>query len=51
MEKVEKVDADIEKGMTTSMDMNRLQKIDENFTYPGGPLWNGVKLVEDKPVI
>ena len=38
-------------GMTTSLEMYRLQKIDENFTYPGGPLWDGVKLVVDKPSI
>jgi len=37
--------------MTTSLEMYRLQKIDESFTYPGGPLWDGVKLIDDKPII
>lgn len=36
-------------GMTTSLDMYNNKKIDDNYTYPGGPLWNGETLVVDKP--
>ncbi|KAF2205228.1 hypothetical protein GQ43DRAFT_437244 [Delitschia confertaspora ATCC 74209] len=36
-------------GMTTSWSMYKLESIDANFTYPGGPLWNGEKLIVDKP--
>ncbi|KAF2280138.1 uncharacterized protein EI97DRAFT_429896 [Westerdykella ornata] len=37
-------------GMVTSSEMaNRLQ-LDANYTYPGGPLWDGEKFIEDKPV-
>jgi len=38
-------------GMTTSFDMYYLKKVDANFTYPGGQLWDGEKLIEDKPVL
>ncbi|KAF2791623.1 lytic polysaccharide monooxygenase [Melanomma pulvis-pyrius CBS 109.77] len=37
-------------GMTTSQQMYNLKKLDSNFTYPGGPLWDGQKLIEDKPI-
>jgi hypothetical protein len=37
--------------MTTSLEMYQLKKVDTNFTYPGGPLWDGEKLVEDRPVL
>jgi hypothetical protein len=43
--------ADLAKGMTTSWEMMNQQKLDENYTYPGGPLWTGEELVLDKPVV
>jgi hypothetical protein len=30
--------------------MAEKRSIDANYTYPGGPLWDGEKLVEDKPI-
>jgi hypothetical protein len=38
-------------GMVTTLSMSRGQSLDANFTYPGGPLWNGVSLADDKPSI
>ncbi|KAF2869913.1 glycoside hydrolase [Massariosphaeria phaeospora] len=38
-------------GMNTSSEMALYQKVDEDYTYPGGPLWNGKELVEDKPAL
>ena len=26
-----------------------MQSIDEGYVYPGGPLWDGENLVQDKP--
>jgi hypothetical protein len=43
--------ADMEKGMTTSWEMLNQEKLDENYTYPGGLLWTGEELVLDKPVV
>lgn len=31
--------------------MLNMQSVDANFTYAGGPLWNGETLVVDKPVM
>ena len=25
--------------------------LDEDYVYPGGPLWDGENLVQDKPVV
>lgn len=25
-------------------------KLDDNYTYPGGQLWDGEKLIDDKPI-
>ncbi|KAK3319417.1 glycoside hydrolase [Apodospora peruviana] len=36
-------------GMTTSYEMYHFRTLDENYTYPGGPVWTGERLVEDKP--
>ncbi|KAF2875390.1 glycosyl hydrolase family 61-domain-containing protein [Massariosphaeria phaeospora] len=41
----------LEPGMTTTMDMMENKKLDENYTYPGGPLWDGDKVLVDKPVV
>jgi len=30
--------------------MLNMQSVDANFTYAGGPLWDGMELVVDKPV-
>lgn len=35
--------------MLTSLEMYRMQSIDEGYVYPGGPLWDGENLVQDKP--
>jgi hypothetical protein len=37
-------------GMETSVEMSQFEKIDEGYEYPGGPLWDGEKMVVDKPV-
>ncbi|KAI1284704.1 glycoside hydrolase [Xylaria sp. FL0933] len=37
-------------GMTVSEDMHYGRTMDEDFVYSGGPLWDGEKLVIDKPV-
>ncbi|KAF2004387.1 hypothetical protein P154DRAFT_572046 [Amniculicola lignicola CBS 123094] len=34
-------------GMQTSLEMYNNQKVDEGYVYPGGPLWDGEKLIED----
>jgi len=34
-----------------SADMLSLLTVDDNYTYPGGLLWDGVNLVVDKPKI
>ncbi|CAI6333745.1 unnamed protein product [Periconia digitata] len=49
--KIPEIFQPLEPGMTTSWDMLNNQKLDENYTYPGGPLWNGEDLVVDKPVV
>jgi hypothetical protein len=36
--------------MTISRDMTSRQVVDKGYTHPGGPLWDGEKLVIDKPV-
>jgi hypothetical protein len=36
-------------GMQMSIEMYRSQKVDAGYVYPGGPLWDGEQLVEDKP--
>jgi hypothetical protein len=36
-------------GMAVSLEMYRRQKLDEEYVYPGGPLWDGTSLVQDKP--
>ncbi|KAI1740280.1 glycosyl hydrolase family 61-domain-containing protein [Xylaria scruposa] len=37
-------------GMTTTLTMYRSESLDTDYVYPGGPLWNGVNYVQDKPV-
>jgi len=37
--------------MVISGEMAGYLKIDEDYVYPGGPLWNGKELVEDKPLL
>jgi hypothetical protein len=37
-------------GMTTTRDMRDDLIVDDNYTYPGGPLWDGEKYIVDKPV-
>ncbi|ORY14706.1 glycosyl hydrolase family 61-domain-containing protein [Clohesyomyces aquaticus] len=36
-------------GVATSLDMYRGLTVDANFTYAGGPLWDGVSLQVDTP--
>lgn len=36
--------------MTTSSLMHANRKLDANYSYPGGPLWDGEKLIEEKMV-
>ncbi|KAF1994663.1 hypothetical protein P154DRAFT_613009 [Amniculicola lignicola CBS 123094] len=38
-------------GMTTSWEMVNNMQLDDNYTYPGGPLWDGERLIVDEPVI
>ena len=38
-----------ETGIRTSLAMYREQKIDKDYVYPGGPLWDGVNLAQDRP--
>jgi hypothetical protein len=35
--------------MTTSYEHGVGLKVDEDYVYPGGDLWTGDKLVEDRP--
>lgn len=37
-------------GMETSSEMAAFERIDEGYEYPGGPLWDGEKMIVDKPV-
>ena len=37
--------------MLVSWDMTQGKKLDLDFVYPGGPLWDGETLVQDRPVI
>jgi hypothetical protein len=36
-------------GMYTSLGMATGKKIDNRWEYPGGPIWDGVKLTQDVP--
>jgi hypothetical protein len=36
-------------GTLMSEAMQNFQKVDEDYEYPGGPLWDGKKLVQDRP--
>ncbi|CAG9988149.1 unnamed protein product [Clonostachys byssicola] len=38
-------------GMRTSLSMYRGESMDDGYTYPGGLLWTGEELVEDKPIL
>lgn len=49
--KIPEIFADDQPGILTSRDMLNMWSVDANFSYPGGPLWDGEKLVVDKPVI
>jgi hypothetical protein len=35
--------------MTTTWEMGNGYKLDEGYVYPGGPLWDGENLIDDKP--
>lgn len=37
--------------MQVSPEMYYYEKIDKDYEYPGGPLWDGEKLVKDAPSI
>ncbi|ETS73783.1 hypothetical protein PFICI_14729 [Pestalotiopsis fici W106-1] len=37
-------------GMSSTLSMYRFQSLDADYVYPGGPLWDGVNVVQDKPV-
>lgn len=36
-------------GMKISYDMQGGKVIDDDYVYAGGPLWDGVSYVQDKP--
>ncbi|KAI0424435.1 glycosyl hydrolase family 61-domain-containing protein [Xylaria sp. FL1042] len=36
-------------GMTVSRSMDRAEKVDEDYVYPGGMLWTGTEMIVDKP--
>jgi hypothetical protein len=38
-------------GMTISWEMTNHYSVDANYTHPGGPIWDGEKIVIDKPVL
>lgn len=38
-------------GMQVSPEMYDYKKIDNDYEYPGGPLWDGEKLVKDVPLV
>ena len=38
-------------GLVVSVEMYDEKKVDADYLYPGGPLWTGKELVEDKPVL
>jgi hypothetical protein len=38
-------------GMLVSEQMYTGQSVDPDYRYPGGPLWTGKELVEDKPSV
>jgi hypothetical protein len=40
-----------EPGLLVSLEMYIAKKLDAGYKYPGGPLWTGKELVEDKPVM
>jgi hypothetical protein len=40
---------DTEPGMRQSLAMYNEKKLDDGYTYPGGPLWTGEEMIEDKP--
>jgi hypothetical protein len=35
--------------MASTLSMYRFQSLDADYVYPGGPLWDGVDSVQDKP--
>jgi hypothetical protein len=37
--------------MTISREMSNFESVDDNYTHPGGPIWDGEKVVADKPVL
>ncbi|KFA73044.1 hypothetical protein S40288_03256 [Stachybotrys chartarum IBT 40288] len=44
-----RIPEDLTTGTLVSLAMYRDQSLDEGYVYPGGPLWTGEELVEDKP--
>lgn len=38
-------------GMAITASMYGDKTIDESYVYPGGPLWDGESLVQDKPTV
>jgi hypothetical protein len=38
-------------GMMPSLDQYNRKTVDKDYVYPGGRLWDGEKLVEDKPFV
>jgi hypothetical protein len=38
-------------GMHESDDQSMQLSVDEDYVYPGGPLWDGENLVQDKPLL
>jgi hypothetical protein len=37
--------------MVWSYEMDEKQVLYEGWVYPAGPLWDGEKLVDDKPIL
>ena len=40
-----------QEGILVSQDMYNNKKVDEDYVYPGGKLWTGKELVDDKPIL
>ncbi|KAI1360587.1 glycoside hydrolase [Xylaria arbuscula] len=43
--------SDTSPGMSQSQAMHEAKTVDTDWVYPGGLLWNGERLIEDRPVL
>lgn len=49
--KIPEIFQDDSPGMTTNMAMGWGWALDPTYVYPGGPFWDGERLIEDKPMV